>query len=194
MKSIHIMLDLETLSTAPDAAIVSIGACVIGKRGKSNEFYRAISLKESEPNRLGRLDKDTVQWWISKPQDAQSVFTDPDAMHISSALCDFTHWVVHTRDKQKIDSMRNVYLWGNSAAFDNVILRNANARQPTAFIGELLPAHWNDRCYRTVSALAPSIKRKQTGTHHNALDDAKSQAKHLIRVLRHLGKTIEDIA
>lgn len=40
---------------------------------------------------------------------------------------------------------------------------------------------WNDRCYRTVSAGFP--RRQQTGTHHNALDDAISQTKHLLAYL-----------
>jgi len=73
----------------------------------------------------------------------------------------------------------NVRVWGNGAAFDNVILasayRQANITQPWLF--------WNDRCYRTVKALSPAVTMQRNGTHHNALDDAESQARHLIDML-----------
>jgi hypothetical protein len=66
-------------------------------------------------------------------------------------------------------------LWGNGASFDNAILAHAYAR-----CGATPPwKFWNDRCYRTVAALT-ATPRQQGGTHHNALDDARSQAEHLI--------------
>jgi inhibitor of KinA sporulation pathway (predicted exonuclease) len=34
--------------------------------------------------------------------------------------------------------------------------------------------------------LRPSIKLERVGTHHNALDDAKSQALHLMKILEAL--------
>jgi exodeoxyribonuclease VIII len=43
--------------------------------------------------------------------------------------------------------------------------------------------HWNDRCYRTVKSLYPDVKLERVGTHHNAVDDAESQARHLIAML-----------
>lgn len=70
-------------------------------------------------------------------------------------------------------------VWGNGASFDNVILRGAYARNSTPAPW----AWWNDRCYRTIKALHREVPMERLGTHHNALDDAISQALHLIRML-----------
>lgn len=45
---------------------------------------------------------------------------------------------------------------------------------------------WNNRCFRTLKGMAPHIKTERQGTYHNALDDAKTQALHAIKVLQHL--------
>ena len=42
---------------------------------------------------------------------------------------------------------------------------------------------WNDRCYRTIKSMHPEVPMPRTGTHHNALDDAKTQALHLMAIL-----------
>lgn len=74
-------------------------------------------------------------------------------------------------------------VWGNGAAFDNVILRRAYERTSRESMKAPWP-HWNDRCYRTIKGLyGHQVKIERTGTHHHALDDAASQARHLIRML-----------
>lgn len=61
-------------------------------------------------------------------------------------------------------------------------VRAAGLEQPWAF--------WNDRCYRTLKARS-ELKIARTGTHHNALDDAKSQALHLITIWRAEREAVE---
>jgi hypothetical protein len=91
---------------------------------------------------------------------------------LSKVLLDFQKWYPHEAD-----------LWGNGAVFDNVILSNAYAAcaidKPWKF--------WNDKCYRTLKGLYPQIELERTGTHHNALDDAVSQANHAVKILQHIG-------
>jgi exodeoxyribonuclease VIII len=69
--------------------------------------------------------------------------------------------------------------WGNGASFDNVIMDNAyravNMTRPW------LP--WEDRCYRTMKNLVNIPIDKREGVYHNALDDALTQAKHLMKIL-----------
>lgn len=78
---------------------------------------------------------------------------------------------------------KGVRVWGNGSDFDNVILRNAYAA-----IGSTYPWRYNDNmCYRTIKNLAPDVKMARQGVHHNALDDARSQALHLIAICNHLG-------
>lgn len=172
----HIMLDLETMGTGPNAAIVAIGAVEFeltktgGQLGDS--FYQCISL-ESAMATGGQVDAGTVLWWLKQSDAARAMFAQP-AIHVDDALHKFLVWM-----SQRGES-KNLRVWGNGASFDNVILASAYRRA-------CMPLPWNsfnDRCYRTVKSMhpaAPAIQR--TGTHHNAKDDAINQANHLIAML-----------
>jgi hypothetical protein len=71
-------------------------------------------------------------------------------------------------------------VWGNGASFDCVILGNAYRA-----VGDEPPwKYFNERCYRTAKAMLPAVPFERIGTHHHALDDAASQAQHLIKMLR----------
>jgi hypothetical protein len=163
------MLDLETMGNVPDAAIVSIGAVRFDEMLR-DEFYENITLKSCNETGL-TVDADTVSWWMQQSPEAFS-YLQENPIHLLAALTKFSDWVG-----------RNAEVWGNGASFDNVILssayRAAGLPQPWKY--------WNDRCYRTMAALHPGVKRPDFGTKHNALDDAKSQAIHLIGILRNGG-------
>lgn len=169
-----IMLDLETMGAGPDAAIVAIGAVTfdldagtIGER-----FYAPVDLASSVAAG-GVQDPGTVQWWLRQSDDARAELGRP-GLQVGSALDAFAVWVRRYADP------KTVKVWGNGAGFDNVILRRAYERA-----GMAAPwSHWNDRCYRTVKALHPEIRLERIGTHHNAVDDAESQALHLVKMLR----------
>lgn len=163
----RVMLDLETMSMKPNAAIVAIGACVFNlELGVTDTFYRAVTL-ESSVEMGGVIDPSTVTWWLDKPKEAQeALLKDPVPLWV--ALGDFREWL------GEVDEV-----WGNGSDFDNLILRTAyenwDADSPWS--------HRANRCYRTVCSMAPDVKLERCGTHHNALDDATSQAVHLIRIL-----------
>ena len=74
-------------------------------------------------------------------------------------------------------------MWGNGAEFDNVILSQAYKNVEK----EVPWQYYNNRCYRTVKNLFPHIEMERVGAHHNALDDAKSQAEHLLGIIRTVG-------
>lgn len=172
----HVMLDLETMGTGPNAAIVAIGAVEfeLTKTGgqTGDTFYCVIGL-ESAMASGGQVDAGTVLWWLKQNDAARAMFTQPTANAVW-ALEQFSAWMAARGDRKQIR------VWGNGASFDNVILASAYRRAA-------LPLPWNsfnDRCYRTVKSMhpaAPAIQR--TGTHHNALDDAINQANHLIAML-----------
>ena len=178
----HIMLDLETMGTGPNAAIVAIGAVEFeltkagGQLGES--FYHCISL-ESAMASGGQADASTVLWWLKQSDAARAMFTNASTEH-SFSLAQFSIWMGMRGDP------KNLRVWGNGASFDNVILASAYRRT-----GLQLPWNsFNDRCYRTVKSMhpaAPAIQR--TGVHHNALDDAINQANHLIAMLTPLPAT-----
>jgi hypothetical protein len=75
---------------------------------------------------------------------------------------------------------RSVQSLGNGVDFDNVILANAYSacmlKQPWS--------HKSNRCYRTIYNETKDIIARPTfsGVAHDALDDAKNQANHLINI------------
>ncbi len=171
----HVMLDLETMGNGPNAAIVAIGAAAFNIQDteiSADSFYARVRL-ESSVERGGVIDSSTVLWWMEQSDEARSEITKRDGLHIIDALEEFSHWI---RTAAAGDES---HVWGNGASFDNVILRSAyqrSRREPPWL-------WWNDRCYRTVKALHRDVPMERLGTHHNALDDAISQALHLIAML-----------
>jgi len=168
-----IMLDLETMGNGPNAAIVAIGATCFNIIDETvgSCFYETIDLESSVAGG-GVMDASTVLFWLK-----QSDLARKDIIYgrepIESALELFTGWISENMGEER------VIMWGNGAAFDNVILASAyrrhNILQPWDFR--------NDRCYRTIKNLNPEIKMQRRGTKHNALDDAISQTEHLITIL-----------
>lgn len=168
-----VMLDLETMGTGPRAAIVEIGAvefdCKTGAVGPL--FYQAVDLATSV-SMGGEMDASTVLWWMQQSDEARGAFAKGGA-HLSKALMDLSAWM-HERGAPD-----DVRVWGNGAAFDNVILASAYRAAM-----QLQPwRHWNDRCYRTIRAQHPGVEMERIGVHHNAAHDAESQARHLVRML-----------
>jgi hypothetical protein len=164
----NIMLDLETMSTAPDAAIVSIGAVKFDMwqvHDTTGRFSYTVSLQSSADAGL-RIDPATVMWWLQQGWDARTALLSAPRQLVD-VLEGFSNWIG-----------QDTRIWGDGSDFDNVILANAyracGIDQPWA--------HWNNRCYRTVKNMAPHIQIERTGTHHSAFDDAESQARHLIRI------------
>lgn len=165
----NVMIDLETMDTASTAAIVSIGAVKFDKDGISDEFYSIIDLADCVQHGL-TMSPSTVQWWISQPNKSDT-FDGNKSKLLSSALLKFGGWIPD-----------NARVWGNGSDFDNAILRNAY----NACSLSVPWKYYNNCCYRTFKNLFPTpIDR--VGTHHNALDDARSQALHLIKICNNNG-------
>jgi len=164
----EVMLDLETLATTPHAAVIAIGAV---RLNSPDEFYVVITQNSNEAAGL-EVDPSTVLWWSKQSPEARAEFEGGKGITLPEALARFAVWLG-----------RDAIVWGNGAAFDNVIL--ASAYRACGF-----PVPWNfwhDKCYRTVAGMAPSIERQRVGTYHNALDDAKTQAAHLLAIRRAYG-------
>ena len=176
INAIHFVLDLETMSTAPNAAIAAIG-CVRVQQGEMvDEFYERVDL-ESSRAMGGQIDTPTLQWWLTQPQEArQEVSGELPGVHITTALGNLSEFMRRggITDDQPL-------VWGNGSSFDNVILGSAFQRT-----GLTLPwKFWNDRDLRTLLALHPHVKKAIPfeGTKHHALNDARHEAKQLIAAL-----------
>jgi hypothetical protein len=173
-----VMVDLETMGTKPGAAIVSIGAVLFDscKQSLEKEFYCPVSLKSCMRYGL-TVEADTVEWWLRQSQEARMAIAGGNGLELDQALMEFAGVF---RDQRELD------LWGNGSDFDNMLLIAAYQR-----VG--LPPPWGtfrNRCYRTIKSLCPEVQMARMGTHHNALDDAKSQAWHLMVLLNKMSNRI----
>ena len=165
----HVMLDLETMGNGANSAIIAIGAVAFDDMGINSRFYEQVSLASCVSIGL-ECDASTIMWWMQQSDEARSAFRDNDkANHICGVLARFAKWFV---------DVGGVEVWGNGAAFDNAILSNAYRKSGTVQPWKFL----NDKCYRTIKGLHPDVSLERVGTHHNALNDAESQAKHLCKI------------
>ena len=172
----NIMIDLETMGTGSNAAICSIGAVEFdlesGTLGR--EFYETVDL-QSSVNAGGAMDAATVLWWLKQSEAASKELLDPST-DIYVALTLLTDWMCDSETP-----LKEIRIWGNGADFDNVILINAYER-----LGMVAPwGRRSNRCYRTIKSMNGDLVIERAGIHHNALDDAKSQAQHLIKLMQH---------
>jgi hypothetical protein len=169
----HVMVDLETLGTVPGCTMLSIGAVYFSPEGLGEEFHVVISRVSCKRAKLVE-DPDTMEWWSKQSPLARKVLThasSAEAVQLKDALLQLDAF---------LKLRKNVKLWGNGADFDNPILAVGYSRVKLkqAWIA------WNGRCYRTLKNIAPGPKLVRVGLHHNALDDAKSQALHAIELFK----------
>jgi 3' exoribonuclease, RNase T-like len=172
----HVMLDLETYSTRPNALILSIGAVEFDPN--SDEMGRQIEIiidSESSKSWGLHVDQGTVSWWEKRSQDARDrIFGSTNKVDLTIALHEFSEW------------FRGEFIWGNGADFDIPILKSSYDAVKRATPWK----PYSGRCYRTIKNLASDIKMERQGTHHSAVDDAIDQARHLQTIVRHLGISV----
>lgn len=170
----HIMVDLETLGTSPGSVIVTLAAVHFGGTpGRIlNTFVRHIRPDTCEAAGL-RVDASTALWWLGQREDARFRLLEgqKEAVPLVDALDAFHAWLPgHTKTRR---------IWGNGASFDCAVLSAAYR-----MLGRQVPWHFSgERCFRTIKALHADVPMQRIGTHHDALDDAKSQALHLMQML-----------
>lgn len=161
----HVMVDLETLGTAADACILSIGAVRFDLESNSIDdegFYASISIDSNLAHKR-RIQEDTLLWWLRQGEDAQGVFHE-SKQTLEVALVDFADWL---QDGEN-------HMWSNGADFDLPMLAHAY----TSLGMETPWKFWNSNCFRTYKKLpgAKGVRAPQAGVKHNALSDAYTQA------------------
>ncbi|EOL5898100.1 3'-5' exoribonuclease, partial [Escherichia coli] len=175
----HLMIDLETMGKNPDAPINALAGTFFdpatGEMGP--EFSKTIDLETAG----GVIDRDTIKWWLKQSREAQSAILT-DEIPLDDALLQLREFI----DENSGEFF--VQVWGNGANFDNVILRRSYERQE-------IPCPWhytNDRDVRTIVALglvmdfdARSVITFE-GERHNALHDARYQAKYVSAIWQKL--------
>jgi len=179
-----LMIDIESMGKKPNAPIVSIGAVFFNPQTAElgPDFYTAVNL-ESSMEQGAVPDGDTILWWLKQSAEARAAICVDDAMPIANALSELSHFI-----NRHADNPKYLKVWGNGATFDNVILRGAYERA-----GHICPwEFWNDHDVRTIVTLGRGIgfdpKRDMPfdGDMHNALADARHQAKYVSAIWQKL--------
>jgi DNA polymerase III alpha subunit (gram-positive type) len=173
LNATHIMVDLETMSTAYNAAIVSIGAVAVKNGEVLRTFESTISLESSMANGL-HVSASTVMWWMQQSEHARQALQSSNDLR--KTLQTLNEWAEPLKDPR---------VWGNGATFDNVILRNAYN------VAGLKPfwQYKHDRCYRTFKDLIDPQRRllpREGATAHTALADAVDQMYHLQKMFAYV--------
>jgi len=172
-----IMVDLETMGTSSNAAIVAIGAvefdidAEVGLLGA--EFYCNIDIQTCIDAGLS-VDGSTIIWWLKQSEEARNAISKTP-YNLVRGLNDFTRFIEAAQDR----SLSRITVWGNGSNFDNVILHSAYTAA-----GLTKPWHFKyDRDVRTLVFLGRALGIEKTevvreGVRHHALDDAKHQARY----------------
>ncbi len=172
---IHAMIDLETLSTNPDAVILTVGGVKFDARTQMNpynEMYFRVDVDSQ--TKIGRnVMQETMDWWATQPKEvSEEALGDGNRVSLEDAIKQLNKFAVG------VD-----IFWCQGPLFDYAILQNLYAQ-----LGQPVPWNfWQIRDSRTLFSLVPKDhNEKRTGL-HNALQDCIFQAKKVQKVYRQLG-------
>ena len=172
---IHGMIDLETLSTNPNATILTVGGVKFDPytmaEPSQGMYFRVDVDSQTE---MGRdVMQETVNWWSKQPIEiSDEAFSDDN----SASLYDMIKKI------NKFSVGVDVF-WCQGPLFDYAILQDIYKQ-----LGYPVPwQYWQIRDSRTLFSLVPKDPdEKRTGL-HNALEDCYFQAKKVQRVYKQLG-------
>jgi hypothetical protein len=167
------MIDLETLGTRPGDTILSIGAVWFTPEGKEKSTFYCTINQESSRAAGFRAQKSTIEWWQKQSPEARAAAFKGE-LSVESALKQFAMWLPPGESN---------LIYGNGANFDNTLLAAAYR----AVKQDVPWKFWNDRCYRTISAMFQTARVERVGTYHNALDDARTQVQRLANMVKERG-------
>lgn len=173
----HLMLDLETLSSSPRAAIIQIGAVVFTEDEIGGPGFKA-TIKLESAMCHGEVSASTLRWWMQQSDAARkSVISGQDSLTV--ALVNLAAF---------IQQLPQETLFWSHATFDFPVLISGHLALDLPYP---IP-HKQQRDLRTLEMFyGGSIEwDDRGGVHHDALDDAKYQALHAQRMLRARRKQI----
>jgi hypothetical protein len=180
----HAMIDLETLGKEAGCSILSIGVVAFGLAGVGPELHVIVSRDSCARHGLAE-DQDTLAWWMQQTREAQETLdhATEGGLPLSEALAQLNNFLGLISGH----NLKDVKVWGNGADFDLPILSAAYKK-----VGDVAPwRFFNSRCYRTLKNLLPNVPMpERQGTHHNAVDDARTQALHAVKLLRALDHAV----
>lgn len=180
MSQIDVMFDLETLGLKTNSVVLSIGAVAFGPKGLGQEFY--VEIDPDQPNRS--LDINTIKWWTQQPipMPFNGIVFLKDAFEDFLSNYLFGISTVENQNNLIINN-KKIILWCNGTDFDWGITRTVI----DTYDIQHLVRYDSIRDYRTLRKLFSHIPEPEIVQKHNALEDAKLQARHAVDILNSIG-------
>ena len=194
----QLMVDFESWGLGSNAVLLSLGAvhfCPV--TGEIHSQFFAHIDPRLQPGR--DIDPSTVLWWLKQEDAARAVITTSiEAADVIDAgfdedSSDEEISAAHQAAAFPINQVAQAFIaWTESLGGDlevwtNGAVDHAWLESMMTYSGYKNPIKfWLQRDYRTMKALYPQVPLERTGTLHNALDDAITQAKHLAAIFSHI--------
>lgn len=177
----NIMVDLETLSTYTNAAIIEIAAIEFNKEtGEIGDiFHQCVDVNDwAENNR--HIEGRTLLWWMEQDKELLSKYKERNGK-LHTVLQRFRKFY---QEHSLNSNNEETVLWGNGSTMDITILQSAYEyfKEPTPW------KYWAVNDVRTIVNLNPEIKKNCTfeGNKHNPIDDCKHQIKYLVEIFKNI--------
>jgi len=171
------MIDIETLSTRHDAAILSIGAVFFDTETLELGETFSANIEMNSGEHYGHIDPETVNWWLKQSEVARNNAISGNEL-LNDALRRFKEWILYRTDRDRVQ------VWAKSPSFDLIILSNAfkrvNSKAPWKY--------YNERDVRTCIEVGKNQLNRYDGNlkpskyQHTALADAQFQAAMVLTV------------
>ena len=175
----HAMIDLETLGTTPDCAVLTIGGVKFDPNlihKPTQEFYYRFEVNEQLDKGRTTLES-TLEWWGKQDEEVrEEALGDGNRTPVIEVLQALNKWCVG------VDAV-----WCQGPAFDICILENLYRQ----YDHHIPWAFWKIKDSRTLFGIMPKDPRKEFDfAAHNALEDCKVQAICVQHTIKELGLTI----
>ena len=173
---VHATIDIETISTRPNAVVLTIGGVKFDPMSNDDphsKFYYRIDVNEQTA--MGRdVEEDTLKWWSTQPEEIMmDALGDDDRHSVEDTMKALNKWLVGV-DK----------IWCQGPVFDICILENLATDIGSHYNWKF----WQIRDSRTLFGLLPKDPRKEMNfAAHNALEDAIVQSVCVQKAYRDLG-------
>lgn len=178
------MIDIETLGTGSDAAMLSIAAVPFSFKGISSDFnismiakrdafYKHVNVQSCLDAGL-KVTGGTIMWWLEQSHNARhsTIEGQHKSVVLEMVLKNLTNWFIDNK-------LENSIVWANSPSFDMNIIATAyekfNMQYPWKYYNEM-------DCrsvYRLYKDTLDNASLNFTGTAHNPVDDCINQIKKL---------------
>jgi len=175
----NVMIDLETLGTQTNSAILSIAAVSFDiKTGEVKHVFNIPITLQSCLDLGMKVDEGAFMFWLKQSKEARSSIYDAKGkVHLIEALAQLTNFIKKIEEEEG----KSVMVWGNGAIFDIGILN-------FAYNLNKLASPWrytNEMCLRTIAALYPDTRRNEPflGVPHDPIDDCLHQIKYLVKIM-----------